>query len=365
MPTSPRSFRRLCAIAALLALFPLTPASAMTAAAPMPGSAETAPAGAATACAGRDLIAALPAEDRAALDRRVAAVPHARGIFWTASKGRAMIRIVGTYHFPDPRHAQTLARVQGALDSAAALLVEAGPEDEAALAQALKRDPALMTDPRGPALSDRLGPRDWQILSRALADRGIPPAVANRLRPWYVGMMLGISPCMIRQVGAGDGADGLDHLLIARATARGVPVRPLERWDTLFGLFDGMTPAEEDDMIRASLPAARNADDYAATTTEAYFRGDVWQIWEFGRIDAYRNSGLDRGAVDRQTDLAQAQLMEGRNRGWIAPLTDAAQQAAKSGKAVLAAFGALHLPGEGGVLRLLEKDGWTVKEWAP
>lgn len=92
----------------------------------------------------------------------------------------------------------------------------------------------------------------------------------------------------------GGESGGLDHLLVAEAQDAGTPVRSLEPWDTIFGLFEGLTPEQELDMIRASLPAASYADDYAVTLTDAYFDGDVWKIWEFGRFDAYANSGLSR-----------------------------------------------------------------------
>ena len=137
-------------------------------------------------------------------------------------------------------------------------------------------------------------------------------------------------------------------------------MRALEPWDTVLTLFAGLTPEQELDMIRGALPGAILADDYAHTTIEAYFRGDIWAIWEFGRLDAYDHAGMDRASVDRQVQLAEDRLMTGRNRGWIAPLTEAATAAAARGKPVVAAFGALHLPGDKGVLRLLERDGWTI-----
>ena len=114
-------------------------------------------------------------------------------------------------------------------------------------------------------------------------------------------------------------------------------------------------------MIRAALPAADHADDYAITLTDAYFRGDVWTIWEFGRFDAYAKSGMTRDKVDAQMDLAQTKLMDRRNQSWIPHLTTAADAAGLADRGVVAGFGALHLPGENGVLRLLEKDGWTIK----
>ncbi|WP_134725890.1 TraB/GumN family protein [Paracoccus luteus] len=320
---------------------------------------------AAIECGGRNLFDTLAPARIAALDAAVAGVPFAQGIRWRATRGDARIDIVGTYHFADPRHARTVAALAPAIAAADALLVEAGPKEEARLSAALADDPALIVDATGPTLPERLGPQDWAALSTALSDRGIPAILASKMRPWYVSMMLGLSPCMLRQVKAAGDTGGLDHLLIDAAQDAGVPVRALEPWDTLFGVFAGMTDRQEDDMIRAALPAARHADDYAATTTEAYFAGDIWRIWEFGRIDAYDGSGLDRATVDEQMRLAQDQLMDKRNRRWIEPLTLAADAAAGRGKGIVAAFGALHLPGEQGVLRLLEKDGWTIERTAP
>lgn len=314
----------------------------------------------ASECVGANLFDAMTPDQRAEIDAAVADIPYHRGLLWRASKGDQKMTLVGTYHFGDPRHDAMLARVEPLLADAAALFVEAGPEEERRLTEALASDPTLMADPDGPTLPERLDDRDWGLLSAAMAERGTPAVVTSKLRPWYVAMMLGISPCMIRQM-AESGAQGLDHRLVERAEALDLPVRALEPWDTVFTLFGHLTPQQEIEMIRAALPAAAHADDYAVTLTDAYFAGDVWAIWEFGRFDAYRNSGLTRDQVDAQMRLAKEQLMDRRNQYWIAPLTQGARDAARQGKGIVAGFGALHLPGDQGVLRLLERDGWTIE----
>lgn len=311
-------------------------------------------------CAGTDLLAGLAPERRAQIADAVAATPYARGIRYRATRGASVIEIIGTYHFPDPRHDPLVAEMRPLIERAGALLVEAGPEEEGRLARALAEDPALMVDPTGPTLPERMGAEEWAELGAAMADRGLPAMMVARLRPWYVAMMLGLSPCMIQSARAAGVDSGLDHRLMRIAADSGTPVVALEPWDTVFRVFRDLTPDEELDMIRAALPAARLADDYAATTLEAYFRGDIWSVWEFGRLDAYDSSGLPRAAVDRQMQLAEQRLMVERNRSWIGPLTRAADTAAARGKPVVAAFGALHLPGETGVLRLLEAEGWTI-----
>lgn len=316
----------------------------------------------AATCAGTNLFDVMPAERLARIEAAVSEIPYHRGLLWRATRDDQTITLVGTYHFGDPRHQQMLARIEPVLAEAAALYVEAGPEEEARLTRALTEDPGLMVNLDGPTLPERLSPMDWQALSRAMSDRGTPPVVAAKMRPWYVAMLLGVSPCMMEGIGLGEDAGGLDHLMVRQAERMQVPVRALEPWDTVFTLFEGMLPEQEIDLIRASLPAASYADDYAVTLTDAYFAGDVWKIWEFGRFDAYEHSGLDRTKVDEQMTLAQTQLMDRRNRAWIVPLTNGAESAARRGKGIVAGFGALHLPGEEGILRLLEREGWQIEQ---
>lgn len=314
--------------------------------------------GAQAVCTGQNLFETMPPERRAAIEEAGRDIPFRRGILYQAQRDDARITLVGTYHFADPRHQPMVDRLAPVIADAAALMVEAGPEEQARLTEALTADPTLMVAPDGPTLRERLSDDDWQALSDAMTDRGTPPVVAARMRPWYVALMLGISPCMVRAMAETGEAGGLDHLLMDQAEATGTPIRALEPWDTMFQLFAGLTPEEELDMIRSSLPAAAYADDYAVTLTDAYFQGDVWTIWEFGRQDAYANSGMERAEVDRQMALAQTRLMDDRNRAWIEPLIEAAEDAGDQG--IVAAFGALHLPGEAGVLALLQDRGFAI-----
>ncbi|SMO56913.1 TraB/GumN family protein [Paracoccus laeviglucosivorans] len=318
---------------------------------------------AAQECVGRNLFEDMPSERLSQLHAATQDVPFHQGLFWRATKGDQVVTLLGTYHFDDPRHAATMAQFGPLIDKAAALLVEAGPEEEDRLGKAMAENPALIVDATGPTLPERLGKEEWDTLWKAMELRGLPAVVTSRMRPWYVSMMLGISPCMMAQVKGNGDTGGLDHQLIERAEAADVPVKALEPWDTVFTLFQGMTPQEEIDMIRASMPAAEYADDYTVTLTDAYFSGDSWLIWEFGRFDAYDNSGMTRAEVDYQMDRAQEKLMDERNQAWIAPIEQAASRAGAQG--VVAGFGALHLPGEKGVLSLLQNRGWTITPIEP
>lgn len=309
-------------------------------------------------CTGPDLIAALPDADRAALARAADAVPFARGLVWQASREGRVVHLVGTHHLDDPRHDALMDRIAPLIDAAASVLVEAGPAEERALAAEIAARPGLMLRTDGPGLDRRLPPALWQTLSDAAAARGVPPQLAARMQPWYLSMLLGVPACA-----AGDlaqGRRGLEQRVIARAVAQGVPVAALEPFDTVLTMFAGLDPAEQDRMLELTLGQIGHADALAATLAETYFAGQTRLAWEFTRHLALTAPGADRAEVETALARMERALVTDRNRAWV-PVIEAA--AARG--PVVAAFGALHLPGEAGVLALMQRNGWTIAPQRP
>lgn len=304
-------------------------------------------------CAGENLLARMEPDARAQLEAAANAVPYPTGNYWRAVRGDQVITVVGTYHLDDPRHAATLATLRPAIDAAATVLVEAGPDEEKALIDHMKRDPALMLITEGPTLLDMMPAADWDALTKALAARGVPSILAAKFKPWYVNLMLAIPACTMTAPQTGRGLDGL---VVAAAAEAGVPLRALEPYDTLFSLFDGMTTDEQLEMIKATLTMDARSADFTVTLTEAYFAQESRLIWEFMREQSYALPGYTKDRVDREFARMEKSLMSARNRNWIPVLTDAAADGP-----VFAAFGALHLAGNDGVLALLERDGFALE----
>lgn len=310
------------------------------------------------ACKGLDLIAALPGPERAALESRADSAPFARGNLWTARRGAQVLHLAGTYHLPDPRHDETLALLLPVLGDLRRLLVEATPEEEARLKAEVARRPGFMVITDGPLLSEQLSEAEWAKLAHEAELRGIPPVMAARLRPWYMAVMLGMAPCAAEELREGE--RGLDHLLMAEAERRALPLEALEPYDTLFSIFGKLSADDETAMVRAGLATAERPEDMTVTLANAYFAGQSRLIWEFSRDQMAAQPGLDPHEAARQFALMEEVLVSERNRRWLPVLL----RAAESGPA-LAAFGALHLPGEEGVLRLLEREGFVITPLAP
>lgn len=308
----------------------------------------------AASCAGQNLFDTMDPTRRAEIEAAADAVPFARGNFWRATRGDEVITLAGTYHFDDPRHAANLAALTPAITGARTVLVEAGPEEEKALNRLISSDPSKMVITTGPTLPQQLPAEVWEPLSKAMSDRGIPAFMAAKFKPWYVLTLLSIPPCAM--AGMAQKPKGLDGAVIATAEAAGVPVKGLEPFDTLFTIFDSMTEAELTEMLVSSLAIEGVSEDYFTTLVDAYFTGESRAAWELMRFMSYDMPGYSRAQVDAEFARMEELVASSRNRAWIPVLTKAAAEGP-----VFAAFGALHLSGDDGVLNLLKKEGFTVE----
>lgn len=303
-------------------------------------------------CVGENLIAALPAAEQQSLYEKAHSKPFATGNFWRATRGADVVYVAGTYHLDDPRHEPLVARLLPHLLQSKTLMVEAGPKEEAALQAKLTSNPDAMMDMAGAGLEATLPAAEWAALTDALLQRGIPSSIAEKLRPWFVSMMLSIPPCALQLAATGG---GLDKRLIDAATKNGIDVAALEPFDTALGLFDGLTLDEQVLMIRNALQVEPQSEDFLTTTADAYFAGESRLIWEFSHHIALGIPGAD--AEKTNADFAQAEqaLMNDRNQSWIPEI----EAALKRGP-VFTAFGALHLSGDQGVLTLLQAQGFAI-----
>lgn len=302
-------------------------------------------------CTGQNLLDLMSPDERAALIARAEAQPFARGNGWVATKDDQTVTLIGTYHLGDPRHDAVIEAVSPRIDAATTVLVEAGPAEQQQLVDLMARDPSLLvlTDT---SLPEMLGPEDWASLSAALQQRGIPAFMAAKFQPWYISLMLATPPCALAAAAA---RDGLDARVIDRAKARGIPIQALEPYDSVFRIFDLLPMPDQIDMILYSLAMESRAADFSATLADSYFSGQSQLAWDLMRHHALHSPGRDPAKTEADLALMEEAMVTRRNQAWI-PVIEAA--AARG--PVLAAFGALHLPGRLGIPNLLAERGWTL-----
>lgn len=307
----------------------------------------------AQSCGTENLISGLIGQDRARLDALVAPHPYPTGNFWTAKKDGSTVTVVGTIHIPDPRLDAYVERVRPALDAADLLILEASQDAEAGVQALATQKPELFFITEGPTLIELLGDEDWARVSDQLQTMGIPGFFAAQFQPWYLSLTLALPPCAMTAMLTGEA--GLDRRLELIANENGTDLATLDDIETVLRIFADEPLEDQLNGLRITL---ETQTDPAATSTmiESYFDERVRESWEFGRL-FLEQAGVENGA-EMFEDL-NASLLVGRNMEWepkIAALVE--------GKDVVLAVGAAHLSGEDGVLRALERAGYTLSPMA-
>ena len=302
------------------------------------------------ACEGNDLISALPDDLRAELAADIAATPYPEGNLWRAERPGSRVLVVGTVHVPDPRLAPIVARALPHVEAADILILEATAEDEAAAQRILASRPDLITITEGPSLIDLLGAESWEKLVGELGPSGIPPFMAAKFQPWFLSMTLAMPPCLLETMGAGE--HGLDRQLEDIALRAGVPITTLDEVEPLLESMAAMPMDEQLALLRLSLDTEADSESLIATLLESYFAERHRESWVFSKFAA-RAAGLE-GAEDAFAHTEET-LLIARNRAWEPRIA-----AAIVGKDAVIAVGAAHISGETGVLRALERMGYTL-----
>ena len=305
-------------------------------------------------CVGDNYLNQITAEQHQRLEAAVGEIPFAEGLIWDANKDGKHLKIVGTMHIYDPRLDALFRRLDEAIADADLVLVEATPEDQAALQQLMATDPGQLFLTEGPTLPEMLDEETWKLLSAAAAERNVPGFMLAKMQPWYASMVLAIPPCAMNDMMAGK--RGLDHMIMDAATNEGIPLQALEDFNTLFSIFQEEPLEEQLEVLRMSLMMPDIQQQVFVAMLDRYFAEDIGTLWQMSRIAMDDLPTLDSKTATELFDETQNAMLDERNRNWIPVIT----QASSIHDNIIVASGAAHLIGENGILSLLQNEGWTI-----
>ncbi|GAA6181376.1 TraB/GumN family protein [Shimia sp. NS0008-38b] len=308
-------------------------------------------------CSGPNLFEQRPEAERTALIKKAQKTPFAEGLLWQIEKNEVTSYIIGTFHVHLPEHAAMVDRVRGLSPRPEQLFLELTAEDQLAFQQHLVKHPELYLIQEGGSLIDRLGPKLWAGVVEQLKSRGLPPFMAAKYQPWFLGMTLMMPPCAMEIVKSG--AKGLDVQIEKMAEDRDLPIHSLDTVESLLDILAG-TPLEQQlDDLRWSLTLQGDlaAPEMIPAVIDMYLTEQVQLIWEVNNADFIEQSADydDTARVVEMLQEVEDQLLIRRNTTWVQTLVPALEQTPS-----LVAVGALHLPGEAGVLSQLKNAGFAI-----
>jgi hypothetical protein len=259
-----------------------------------------------------------------------------RGLLFAFDRGAgAPSYLFGTIHSDDPRVLDLPAPVAEAFASARRLVLEATP-DPATLGDAAAR--SLL--PSGDDLERVLGAELYRDVLAAATRRRVPAAVIARLKPWAVATLLSLPAMNPERI--------LDLVLYSQALERHLPVSGLETPAEQIGAFDGLTAAQQVELLRDVLRNEADLPNQYRKLIEAYLRRDLAELVMLSAEVMGPGSGhqvLGRALVGER-NLRMAERIE--------------QLAAEEGR-IFVAVGALHLPGGDGLVEALRRRGFSVR----
>jgi len=303
-------------------------------------------------CQGTDLLAALARtrpEVHAAILKVAQAGPNGEAMLWRISGPDQKVSwLFGTIHLTDPRAHALSPAIREALAAARVLALEVDDIGAKPMQKALAQNQTLLVLGGDRGLDRLLGPDELKTVRDVTGRLGIAPSQAAALRPWFVTTMLSLPGCETARQEAG--LKPLDMALRDRAVALRIRVVGLETiGDQLKAMASIGTDAELA-WLRASLALYPRIDDMTETLLQLYLKRRIAATWEVSQALAGPHA-LGPG----QLREVQQALVGRRNLR----MRDAAIPLLQAGGAFIG-VGALHLPGEDGLVALMRAKGFTV-----
>lgn len=303
-------------------------------------------------CRGANLVNRLATSDPSLHDRIVeaaGATENGDALLWKIERsGRPPSHLFGTVHLTDARVRAISSATRTALRNARHVLLETSEVSSSATTRALLRaaKAAVYTD--GRTLDALLTKDEFKKVLKTVGRSGIPAKAVRLYRPWMISMLLSGSACERRRLQEGEVV--LDMALAEEARIHGIPVTGLETADEQIKILASVPEDQQIGMLRANLALIDDTDNLMETMIQLYLDRQIGAVWELQMVLA-EEAGVSSSSFD---GFRQAVIVD-RN----ATMLDASLPAFNKG-GVFMAVGALHLPGEKGLVALLRRAGYTV-----
>lgn len=200
---------------------------------------------------------------------------------------------------------------------------------------------ALSLLPTGQSLEDQLSDETQKLLS----DFNALPEQYQKMRPWYLALLITLQK--VSELGYR--ADlGVDNYLINKASGS-KPIISLETLEQQLAVLSGDSAKEQDLTLRLTLEQLSEAADYLGEMSSAWQMGDVATVYQLMEQPKQQYPQLsmqfDRQIIQRNYGMAE------KISAMLSEKDD-----------YLVVVGGGHLGGEQGVLSLLSKQGWVLKQ---
>jgi len=263
-----------------------------------------------------------------------------KALFWSMSRdGERVGYLLGTIHSEDPRVLDFPEDFIALMTSNDLFAMEMVPD-----LPTMQRLMEYMHYQDGSTLESRIGPERFARLQSALEGYRVPADWIGRMKVWAAMMTLSVPP---PETGL-----FMDFSLSLRAAGAGMQVVGLETLEEQLSFLEDMPLEQQLDLLDHALEDFDRVSEVHDVMVESYLMGDVTVL----QSEAEKQmETLDPGA--RAYFLEQG--IDVRNQRMLQALVTYLEKGS-----VFVAVGALHLPGEEGLISLLRAQGLTMEPLA-
>lgn len=257
------------------------------------------------------------------------------GLLWRIHKPQHPVSyLFGTIHVDDKRVKQLNSTIKRRFDESKTLCLEILPDRETQVGIGL-----AMLLPEDQSLDLILGEALFNRLSLALNRIGMSPLEAIRLKPWAAMIILSRPEST--------GGYALDEQLYHWGNHQYKKLCALESLQEQLSIFDELDHKDQISLLKDTLDNVSELKVLNEELILAYLSGNLDEI--------YRHSLEMEGGNSELAIRLRERLIDKRN----SLMADRLQTVLDKGHAFIA-VGALHLPGEKGLIQLLRNSGYIV-----
>ena len=261
-------------------------------------------------------------------------LPFSDAVLWKVTKANgAPSYIFGTIHVSDPEINNLPEPVKQALTNAQEFVMEAVPEPEQ-----MMQFSQMMFFQNEDTLNNYLDKDLFDRTVKILGKYNMPLQAVTQMKPWAAFLVMNYPA---------DQGVALDLQLLQIASERGEKIQGLESMTEQANVFAGMDMNEQ---VQLLIDTVCNYDDVVAefdSMKTMYKQRDLQGLY-YNAISSFPDEKLYNDLMDR--------ILTKRNKN----MAQRAVPFLDSGNSFIA-IGAMHLPGEQGVLSLLQQDGYTLQ----
>jgi len=269
-------------------------------------------------------------------------LPYGQGLLWRIETAQgAVSHLFGTMHVSDPRVVELPAPVAEAFGSSQTAVFEMvlDPAMQARLG-------GMMVLQDGRTLEDVLGPALFASTRDAVKPYGLPEQALKLFKPWALISIFSYPPAEFAKIA--QGAKPLDEWLQDQAKAEDKSLVGLETPEEQFKLFDDLPEETQVDIVASLVRDQGETEARYGKSIELYLGRDLDSL--------HRLLVEEPGQKDPELSAEfQERFVFQRN----ATMADRLASHLARGNAFVA-IGALHLPGEKGILQILSDAGYRV-----